>query len=193
MEIIGSDGDFITSVRKALTEIEPDWEDYQGMIAIGSHAPRDVEEKLTRIRYAREKNIPFLGICMGLQFAVIEVARNVWNIPDATTEEIGAGTHVVKKLPALRVGALPVWWGGGVMTIESHWHHYAVSNQYIPQLQVSGFDVQSSQDVIEIIKLKGHPFFIAVQFHPEYQSSKVNPHDLLKAFLAASKHATVAL
>src|SRR3990167_2716060 len=96
MEILN---DFSTSVIRALSEIDKDWESYDGLVVCGTHSPHDVEMMIDKIRQARESGRPFLGICFGHQLAAIEYARNVLGIKDATSEEFGQGTFVVKKLP----------------------------------------------------------------------------------------------
>src|SRR3990167_3199879 len=92
--------DFTTSIEKALGEVEPNFRLLNGIIITGSHKPLDIENKLDLIQLARERNIPFLGICLGLQMA-IEFSRNVLGVSDATSEEFGMGTHVVVKMPQM--------------------------------------------------------------------------------------------
>jgi|SRR3990167_1985588 len=175
MQIIS---DFQTSVRKALEEIDPKYEKYEGLVVCGSHAPNQVEEKLAVIRKAREQKIPTLGICMGLQLMAIEYARNVLGIQDATSEEIGDGTLIVKKLGELRVGMKQVG-----ETMESHWHNYYVQRGFG---ELMG-EVLYADEILERVKLSNHPFFVGVQFHPEYQSAKHKPHPLLVEFLNACR------
>lgn len=114
MEIVN---DFDTSVKKALEEIDPNYLKYKGLIICGSHTPHNIEEMISLIKQAREEGIPFLGICFGHQLAAIEYARNVLGIKDATSEEFGKGTFVVKKLPELKVG---------LHNGESYWNNYEV-------------------------------------------------------------------
>lgn len=150
--------DFQTSVRKALTEIDPKWESYPGLIICGTHDPKvnEVENLINEIKAVREQNLPFLGICYGHQLAAIEYARNVLGIKDATSEEFGIpGTFVVKKLPKINVG---------LKDGESNWNHYEVTPEILHEWQ------------------KGRKFF-SCQFHPEYQSSIDKPHWLLVEFL----------
>ena len=90
-------GDYQTSVIKALTEIDKNWRNYKGLIICGSHNPCDIEFLINKIKEARENNIPFYGECWGHQMAAIEYARNVMGIEDATSEEWGQGTFVIKK------------------------------------------------------------------------------------------------
>lgn len=180
MEIIN---DFSTSVKKALEEIDPKYEGFKGLVVCGTHSPKteQVETALKKIREARESGTPFLGICFGLQLAVIEFSRNVLGIPDATSEELGAGTYVVEKMTTMRVGAYPV---NG--RLESHWHNYKVAEGFWGVLNQK-FAILVQDGVVEEMKLFQHPFFFACQYHPEYQSSKNAPHPTLKEFLNACK------
>src|SRR3990167_10728252 len=148
---------FTTSVEKALTEIDPKWKDYRGLIICGTHTPQNTEEMIEKIKVARETKLPFLGICFGHQICAIEYARNVLGIKDATSEEFGKGTFVVKKLPELNVG---------LKNGESYWNNYEVA-----------------------IEWEKPEHFTTCQFHPEYQSSKENPHPILVKFLELCKHA----
>jgi CTP synthase (UTP-ammonia lyase) len=148
--------DFNTSVRKALDEIDSEWELLDGLVVCGTHSPHDVEAMIEKIRQARESGRPFLGICFGHQLAAVEYARNVMGIADAISEEFGEGTFVVKKRPeGLKVG---------LHDGESYWNNYEV--------------------VPELLDMWAKPKnFITCQFHPEYQSSKDKPHPLLVQFL----------
>ena len=150
--------DFNTSVERALGEIDPKWRDYNGLVVCGTHTPRDIEYMIYKIQEAREKGIPFLGICFGYQLAAIEWARSMMGIKDATSEEFNEpGTKVVKK----REEGLKV----GLHDGESYWSNYDLA-----------------------IQLPAYPknYFVA-PFHPEYQSMKGNPHPLLVSFLDYAK------
>lgn len=164
-------GEFQTTVRKALTEIDPNWESYDGLIICGTHKPEKWEELIGEITHAREHNLPFLGICFGHQLAAIEYARNILGITDATSAEFspgGAGaadqtkpgTDVVYRLEGLNVGQHDG---------ESYWNHYEV---------VPG--------ILEVWKKADN--FITCQFHPEYGSSIDKPHPLLLKFLFHAKN-----
>lgn len=179
MNIYTSSSDFHTSVQKALDEIDPLWRTYKGLIVCGSHAPDNVEEKLAAIKKAREGSTPTLGICMGLQLMAIEFARNVLKIPDATSAELGPGKHVVYKLPNLRVGIRQVAGLGP----QSHWHNYAVHPETASALHYNGFTTVQTDGILEWASLESHPFFVGVQFHPEYQSTRQAPHPILSKFL----------
>lgn len=185
MELIKTQHDFHTSVEKALDEINEKWRDYKGLIICGSHAPSDIAEKLKAIEHAREHGIPTLGICLGMQLMAIEYARNVKGIKDATSEEIGEGTPIISKLPRLHVGIDKVagWWG---TTDESHWHHYSLNPSRDVDFKAD-WDISWTDSIAEIMRLRSQSFFVGVQFHPEYQSSKDKPHPLLKQFIEICK------
>ena len=114
-------GDFKTTVRRALTEIDPNWESYRGLVVCGSHTPYDVEDAIEAIALARKDGTPALLICYGHQLGAIEYARNVLGIKDATSEEFGHGTFVVKKRDVMKVGL-----HGG----ESYWSNYKVAIEF---------------------------------------------------------------
>ena len=154
-------GDFNTSVSKALSEIDPKWRDYDGLIVCGTHAPSNVEMQIDAIKEARESGKPFLGICFGHQLAAIEYARNVLGIRDATSEELSdRGVFVVFKLPQLKIGLHYDTHNNG----ESYWNNYEVNPLFLQ-------------------KWLKPDNFITCQYHPEYQSSKYKPHPLLVQFL----------
>lgn len=131
--------DFSTTVKKALGEIDPDWESYPGLVICGTHSPHDVEGMIAEIARARESGLPFLGICFGHQLAAIEYARNVLGIQDATSEEFGTGTFVVKKLPELNVGLKDgeTYWNNYEVTIETKHPEHFITCQYHPEYQSS--------------------------------------------------------
>lgn len=148
--------DFTTSVEKAFDEIDPKWRSYVGLVIAGTHNQQNVEKMLDVIMVAREGGIPTLLICAGHQLGAIEYARNVLGIKDATSEEFGQGTFVIKKRPQLKVG---------LHDGESWWSNYEV-----------------------VIDWPVPAHFIAVPFHPEYNSSLDKPHPLLVKFLELCKN-----
>lgn len=109
--------DYTTSVEKALSEIDPKWRSYPGMIICGTHTPHDTEKYIELIQEARNTGCPYLGICFGHQLAAIEYARNFLGIKDATSEEFGQGTFVVRKRKQIKVG---------LHEGESYWNNYEV-------------------------------------------------------------------
>ena len=192
MIISGTEQDFTTTVKKALTEIDPNWENYNGIIVVGSHSNDLIEQKIQLLKEGRENNIPTLGICHGMQLMAVEFARNVLGIPDATSEEFGTGTNLVTKMPGFRVGLKEVPWFGTLLqgnTLESHWHQYKVNPLYWGSFNRSGwfFGVNVNDEVAETMVLTGHPFYMGTQFHPEYQNSVDKPHIVLTEFLKAFK------
>lgn len=154
--------DFNTTVQKALSEIDPKWREYDGLVICGSHTPLNIESMLETIRVAREAKKPILGICFGYQLCAIEYARNVLGIKDATSEEFGGtGTPVVTKRAQLKVGLHDgeTWWSNYDVTEE-------IQERWMPDKNM-----------------------FCVPFHPEYQSSKDLPHPLLVSFLKYAKMA----
>lgn len=140
-------GDFQTTLKKALSEVDPEWENYNGLIVCGSHRGGwDIDGIVEDIKVARENNMPTLLICFGHQLGAIEYARNVLGIKDATSEEWGKGTFVVKKRPEMKVG---------LREGESWWSNYEVVGDYKPWCISVPFhpEYQSSKD-------KPHPLLV---------------------------------
>lgn len=192
MRFLKSENDFSTSVEKALDEIDENWRDKEGLIIAGSHSPSLIDEKLEAIKEARENGIPFLGICFGMELAAIEYARNVLGLKDANSPEIDLKTphQVISKLIKLRVGIRPVKWQGFTWNM-SHWHNYAFNNAFRDSF--TDWNLSFTDGVLEVGQLKNHPHFVIVQGHPEYDSSKENPHPLLTSFLQSCKPITDGL
>lgn len=188
---------------------------FQGIIVPGGFGSRDIEGKIATIKYVRENNIPYLGLCYGLQMAVIEYARNVLNFKNANTTEIDPKTkypviHIMpdqeKKLMAreygatMRLGAWDCVLKAGTLTkklygkekiSERHRHRFEFNNEYLKDFLANGFTIAGTSPdgkLVEIIELKNHPFFIGTQFHPELKSRPLDPHPLFMGFInAASK------
>ena len=156
MEIIG---EFSTSVRRALEEMDEDYRRLPGLVVCGTHAPENVEEQIEKIRQAREGGYPYLGVCFGHQLAAIEYARNVLGVKDATSEEVGEGTLIVKRRPTLKVG---------LHEGESWWSNYEV-------------------DPLFERNWEKPDNFVTTPFHPEYESRKGKPHPVLVQFLKLCK------
>jgi CTP synthase (UTP-ammonia lyase) len=129
--------DFQTTVRKALDEIDPKWESYPGVVICGTHKPFNVEMLIDTIRLCKESRTPYLGICFGHQLAAIEYARNDLGIDDATSEEFGKGTFVVKKRDSLKVGLHEgeSWWNNYEVSIVWEKPDYFVTCQFHPEYQ----------------------------------------------------------
>jgi CTP synthase len=198
--------------------VERALEDAQGVIVTGGFGSRGIEGKIRAIRYARENLIPYLGLCLGLQLAVVEFARSVCGMRDANStefdKELGQATPhpVIHLMPSqetvrwkggtMRLGAYPCRLGEdslayrlyGELTIsERHRHRYEVNNEYRPILSEHGmvFSGTSPDNVlVEMIELPEHPFFIASQFHPEFRSRPNRAHPLFAGLIAAAiRHA----
>ncbi len=183
---------------------------YDGILIPGGFGPRGVEGMLRTIRWAREERRPFFGICLGLQCAVIELARNVAGLGDAHSLEFDVDTphpviclmdsqrQVTDKGGTMRLGAYPARLEAGskVAAIygvdeisERHRHRYEVHHLYRERLEEAGLTVSGvSPDgkLVEIIELADHPWFVGCQFHPELKSRPTRPHPLFASFIAAA-------
>jgi len=181
-----------------------------GILVAPGFGERGVEGKITAIHYVRENNIPFLGICLGMQCAVVEFARNVLGMTDAHSTEMNPRTtnpvidimEAQKKISCkggtMRLGAYPckIVEGSKVEKIygttaitERHRHRYEFNNKYLEifaenGMKAAGFNPKDN--LVEIMENINHPWFIGVQFHPEYRSTVHNPHPLFKAFVNAA-------
>ncbi len=181
-----------------------------GVIVPGGFGVRGMEGKVEAITYCRENKVPFLGLCVGLQVAVIEFARRVCGLEGANSTEFDPQTRypVIYLMPGqrglkrkggtMRLGAYPCWIEPGTLAYrcyrrrkisERHRHRYEVNNRFLPTLKRFGMVASGrSPDgkLVEIIELKDHPFFIATQFHPEFKSRPLDPHPLFVSFMKAS-------
>ena len=182
-----------------------------GVLVAPGFGERGIEGKIIAVQYVRENNIPFLGICLGMQMSVIEYMRNVVGRKEATTTETktNAAIPVIdimedqKRLTikggTMRLGAyvcrlqknsLAYKIYGKDEINERHRHRFEVNNAYVEELQQHGLfatGINPETNLVEIVELKNHPFFIGVQFHPELKSTVENPHPLFVAFVAAAK------
>jgi len=185
-------------------------EGVDGILVPGGFGVRGIEGKIGAIRHAREQGIPFLGLCLGLQCAVIEYARNTLGISDANSSEFAPATanpvidlmdsqqDVEDKGGTMRLGlyAAKLLEGslvrelyGEELIYERHRHRYEVNNRYREDLEAAGFSLSGvSPDglLVEIIELPGHPFFVGSQFHPELRSRPTDPHPLFVGFMKAA-------
>ncbi len=185
-------------------------EGVNGVLVPGGFGNRGIEGKIQAIRHARENGIPFLGLCLGLQTAIIEFARDVCQLEDANSKEFDEDTphpvviylkeqeYVTELGGTMRLGAYPCALQPGSLAeqlygsqeiSERHRHRYEVSNAYRARMEEGGlrFSGTSPQgDLVEIIELPDHPFFIASQFHPEFKSRPNRPHPLFRGFIAAA-------
>jgi len=185
-------------------------EDVSGILVPGGFGYRGIEGKIKAIRFARENKIPFLGLCLGMQCAVIEFARNVCSLKDANSTEFNLHTpHPVvsllseqKKIKDLggtmRLGSYPCRLKknsltfsiyGKINIFERHRHRYEFNNKYKKLFEKKGMlfpGINPQRNLVEIIELKNHPFFIAVQFHPEFKSKPNKAHPLFREFIRAA-------
>ena len=182
-----------------------------GILVPGGFGVRGTEGKIEAIRYAREKKIPFLGLCLGMQLAIVEFARNVIGLKDANSSELNPDTKypVIDLLPeqngvenlggTLRLGAYPCELMKGSLAeklykkskiSERHRHRYEVNNSYRDELTKNGMRLSGlspDKRIVEMIELPEHPFFIATQAHPEFKSRPNLPHPLFKGFIEAAR------
>ena len=183
----------------------------QGIIVPGGFGNRGVEGKIETIRYARENNIPFLGICLGMQMAVVEFARNVLGLKDANSSEFSETTqnpviHIMeeqigidKKGGTMRLGAYPCILKEGSLAkelygqekiSERHRHRYEYNNDYKERLEKAGLICSGTSPdgkLVEIVEYRNHPYFIAGQFHPEFKSRPNKPSPLFVGLVKAAK------
>jgi CTP synthase len=190
--------------------IEASFEGLSGILVAPGFGERGIEGKILAIKYARENNIPFLGICLGMQCAVIEYARNVLGLQDAHSTEMLANTSspvihlqesqkkVTNKGGTMRLGAYPceiqddtlarkVY--GKKSISERHRHRYEFNNLFIEDFRENGMipsGINPDKGLVEIVEIPAHPWFIGVQFHPEYKSTVDNPHPLFVGFVGAA-------
>jgi len=213
--------DYVNAEELENQDVSEVLKDADAILVPGGFGERGTEGKMQAIKYARENGVPFLGICLGMQLAVIEYARNVAGIADATSTEFNRST----KAPL--IGLITEWLDergevqqrsvdsdlGGTMRlgaqkselvpgtktaavygsdeiIERHRHRYEMNNRYIPVLEEKGMKISGYspiQHLVETVEIPAHPWFIAVQFHPEFTSSPRDGHPLFAGFIDAAK------
>jgi CTP synthase len=184
--------------------------DVHGILVPGGFGDRGIEGKIEAVRYAREHGVPYFGICLGMQCAVIEYARHVCGLAGANSSEFAAeAPHlVIDLLPeqrsladkggTMRLGLYPILltegtrasrlYGQGIIQ-ERHRHRYEVNNDYLKTLEKHGLTVSglwAEKQLVEIIELPDHPYFVAGQFHPEFRSRPWDPHPLFAGFVKAA-------
>jgi CTP synthase len=193
------------------SEIEAALRQVNGIVVPGGFGPRGVEGKMLAARYARERGIPYLGLCYGLHMAVIEFARNVLGLCGANSTEIDPETPhpVIDLMPdqrgvemggTMRLGRYPCQLVPGTkaalaygesLVYERHRHRWEVNNAYREAFEAAGFVVSGQSPdgrYVEIMELHDHPWFVGVQFHPEFKSRPNRPHPLFVAFIGVAKH-----
>jgi CTP synthase len=186
-----------------------------GILVAPGFGERGIEGKIEAIRYVREHQIPFFGICLGMQMATIEFSRNVLGLAQANSSEMDSNTKhpvidimeaqkkVTEKGGTMRLGS----WKCDLLEntkiasiydtlsiMERHRHRYEFNNAYVTQLDKAGMKATGfnpDTGLVEVIEIPSHPWFVGVQYHPEYKSTVANPHPLFLAFVkAALKHKT---
>ncbi|WP_157206243.1 CTP synthase [Mariniflexile maritimum] len=181
-----------------------------GVLVAPGFGERGIEGKIDAVQYVRENNMPFFGICLGMQMAVIEFARNVLNIKDANSTEMNPNTSnpvidlmadqktITDKGGTMRLGSwdCDLKLGSAVRDIykaesikERHRHRYEFNGKYKAQMEAAGMvatGLNPETGLVEIVEVPSHPWFIGVQFHPEYKSTVANPHPLFVAFVKAA-------
>ncbi|WP_316736929.1 CTP synthase [Pedobacter aquatilis] len=203
VEYIHSESIFPDNVKEKLGHL-------QGVLVAPGFGSRGIEGKIDTIKYVRENNIPFFGICLGMQCAVIEYGRNVLGLKGAHTTEIDAEAanpvinmmeeqkSIVNMGGTMRLGSYPCDIKKGTKAFaiygkqhinERHRHRYEFNNDYLKQYEEAGMiasGINPQTNLVEIVELKNHPFFVGGQFHPELKSTVANPHPLFVKFVAAA-------
>jgi CTP synthase len=189
---------------------EQQLEGYDGILVPGGFGKRGIDGMLNGIRFARERKVPYFGICLGMQTLVIEFARNVCGLADADSTEFNPGTphRVIFKLRELkgiddlggtmRLGSWPCKLAENSVAFraygsreihERHRHRYEFNREYEDRLKAAGLRITGETPdgtYVEICELADHPWFLGCQFHPEFKSKPMEPHPLFKAFIGAS-------
>jgi len=195
---------------KSDNSYESQLEGYDGILVPGGFGKRGIEGMLKAIQYAREKHVPYFGICLGMQTACIEFARNVCGLDDANSSEFNPATphRIIYKLRELRgveelggtmrLGAWPCQIESGTLAYkiygkteisERHRHRYEFNREYEEPLVAGGLKICGSTPdgtYVEMVEIPGHPHFIGCQFHPEFKSKPLEPHPLFKSFVGAA-------
>jgi len=187
---------------------------FDGIIVPGGFGKRGIEGKIRGIEFCRKNKIPFLGLCLGMQLAVVEFARNVCGLKGANSTEFNRKTKqpIIDVMPEQKVLLKEKKYGGTMrlgnykcqirkgtksyfayskkeIIFERHRHRYELNNKYREILEKKGMivaGINPERNLVEIIELKNHPFFVASQFHPEFKSRPLNPHPLFKGFIKAA-------
>ena len=206
VQVINIHSEFITddNVSEKLSGLD-------GLLVAPGFGHRGVEGKIVAVKYARENDLPFFGICLGMQMAAIEFARNVLGLKDAHSTEMDPDTKepvidlmeeqkkVTAKGGTMRLGSYPCDIKEGTLAFtiygksqisERHRHRWEFNNKYLDQFENSGMKASGKNpgtDLVEIIELPNHPFFIGVQYHPELKSTVENPQPVFVHFIKAAK------
>ncbi len=203
VEYIPSESIYAENVKEKLGHLD-------GVLVAPGFGSRGIEGKIDAIKYVRENNVPFFGICLGMQCCVIEFGRNVLGLANANTTEIDENAphpvinmmeeqkSITTKGGTMRLGAYPCDVKKGTKAFaaygkqhisERHRHRYEFNNKYLEQYEAAGMiasGINPESNLVEIVELKNHPFFVGGQFHPELKSTVANPHPLFIKFVAAA-------
>ncbi|QQZ09234.1 CTP synthase [Heyndrickxia vini] len=202
--------DWINAENVTAENVQSLLQDADGILVPGGFGDRGVEGKICAIQYARENKVPFLGICLGMQLASVEYARNVLGFEGAHSAELDPSTKypIIDLLPeqkdiedlggTLRLGLYPCKIEKGTkafavyqneMIDERHRHRYEFNNEYREQMEKAGFVFSGTSPdgrLVEVIELEDHPWFVASQFHPEFTSRPTRPQPLFRGFIGAA-------
>ncbi len=203
--------DWISSEDVTRDNVADILEKADGILVPGGFGDRGIEGKIEAVRYARENAVPFFGICLGMQMAVVEYCRNVMGLTDAHSSELNPETtnpvidlmldqlDVEDKGGTMRLGVYPCKIASGSkaheaygdeLIYERHRHRYEFNNHYREAIQKAGLVISGlspDERLVEIIELPGHPWFVAGQFHPEFKSRPTKAHPLFREFIKAAK------
>lgn len=206
--------DWIHSETITEENVEETLQGLKGILVAPGFGHRGIEGKISAIKYARENKVPFFGICLGMQCAVIEFARNVIGFKDANSTEMNPGTpnpvidlletqkKITNKGGTMRLGAYACHVKEDTKTFEvykkkeiseRHRHRYEFNNEYLSDFENAGMiaaGMNPESGLVEIVELKDHPWFVGVQFHPEYKSTVAKPHPLFVNFVRAAIEGT---
>ena len=206
VQVVNVHSEFLTEANVA-----EKFKDLDGLLVAPGFGSRGVEGKITAVKYARENQMPFFGICLGMQMAVIEYARNILGLQHAHSTEMDPATQhpvialmeeqkkVKKKGGTMRLGAYSCAVKEGSLAnkiygskeiSERHRHRWEFNNNYLSNFENAGLipsGINAASGLVEIVELNNHPFFIGVQYHPELKSTVENPHPLFVGFIEASK------
>lgn len=205
VNVVSIHSEFLTkeNVAEKLTGLD-------GILVAPGFGERGIEGKIEAIRYVLENGIPFFGICLGMQMSVIEYSRNVLGLKDANSTEMNPKTknpvihimedqkNITNKGGTMRLGAWDCELKKGTLAhsvynqdliSERHRHRFELNNSFLKDLEKQGLvasGINPKTKLVEVVELKNHPFFIGVQYHPEYKSTVANPHPLFVAFIKAT-------
>ena len=206
VEVVDVHSEFITAdnVNEKLQGLD-------GLLVAPGFGHRGIDGKILAVKYARENDLPFFGICLGMQMSVIEFARNQLGLAQAHSTEMDPATPdpvidlmegqkaITQKGGTMRLGAYPckiekdtlayqIY--GSELISERHRHRWEFNNKYLDAMQAAGLKASGfnpETNLVEIVEIPGHPFFIGVQYHPELKSTVENPHPIFVHFVKAAK------